>query len=418
MKEKNMALIKCTECGKEISDKAEACPNCGCPVKEMELPKEEIKEDSDQKNLNLELENQSDKNEKIDYPKKKKKIGLICGGILVAGIAVGAGVYFGTANSRSYNQAMKDYESKSYEKAISEFETLGDYKDSSEMVLKATYNYAKILYKEEKFDDAKKYFEKVVEYKDAKEYISDCEYQLTVDGGFMKSLSKGLMARWDKSDDIEKNGSDSDEQDIYSEYCNIELKEIEDFYEQKFENKELGRDAQKYIDLVREAKDATKYYTVDYNVYSSKWDDVYAKRTVLLKKFVEEYGLTVDKEYQETIDGLLVDASAAEEQQKIKESIEKMIETFSISAKEDEWGNKTYKLKMKNTTDRTFKYFYADINVIDADGNIIGGGNMGQIESWEPGQEAVTDVYFDTDTTPEGYTLKYTPHYNTGEYYE
>ena len=27
-----MALIKCTECGKEFSDKAPACPNCGCPT--------------------------------------------------------------------------------------------------------------------------------------------------------------------------------------------------------------------------------------------------------------------------------------------------------------------------------------------------------------------------------------------------
>lgn len=30
-----MALIKCPECGKEISDKASACPNCGCPIAEM-----------------------------------------------------------------------------------------------------------------------------------------------------------------------------------------------------------------------------------------------------------------------------------------------------------------------------------------------------------------------------------------------
>ena len=27
-----MALIKCPECGKAVSDKAEACPNCGYPV--------------------------------------------------------------------------------------------------------------------------------------------------------------------------------------------------------------------------------------------------------------------------------------------------------------------------------------------------------------------------------------------------
>jgi predicted RNA-binding Zn-ribbon protein involved in translation (DUF1610 family) len=27
-----MALIKCTECGKDISDKAASCPNCGVPI--------------------------------------------------------------------------------------------------------------------------------------------------------------------------------------------------------------------------------------------------------------------------------------------------------------------------------------------------------------------------------------------------
>lgn len=27
-----MALIKCPECGKEVSDKAKTCPNCGCPI--------------------------------------------------------------------------------------------------------------------------------------------------------------------------------------------------------------------------------------------------------------------------------------------------------------------------------------------------------------------------------------------------
>ena len=29
-----MALINCSECGKEVSDKAKACPNCGCPINE------------------------------------------------------------------------------------------------------------------------------------------------------------------------------------------------------------------------------------------------------------------------------------------------------------------------------------------------------------------------------------------------
>lgn len=31
-----MSLIYCKECGKQISDKAEKCPNCGCPLNELE----------------------------------------------------------------------------------------------------------------------------------------------------------------------------------------------------------------------------------------------------------------------------------------------------------------------------------------------------------------------------------------------
>lgn len=29
-----MAIIKCPECQNEVSDKASACPKCGCPIRE------------------------------------------------------------------------------------------------------------------------------------------------------------------------------------------------------------------------------------------------------------------------------------------------------------------------------------------------------------------------------------------------
>lgn len=37
-----MALIKCPECGKEVSDKAKACGNCGCPIEDS-LPSGDVK---------------------------------------------------------------------------------------------------------------------------------------------------------------------------------------------------------------------------------------------------------------------------------------------------------------------------------------------------------------------------------------
>ena len=37
-----MALIKCPECGKQISDKAESCPNCGYRIESTIEEKKEI----------------------------------------------------------------------------------------------------------------------------------------------------------------------------------------------------------------------------------------------------------------------------------------------------------------------------------------------------------------------------------------
>lgn len=58
----NMALIKCPECGKEISDKAQCCPNCGCPNNEFG-------------NLQSELGNE--KNIDDEFGKNKDVIGSI-----------------------------------------------------------------------------------------------------------------------------------------------------------------------------------------------------------------------------------------------------------------------------------------------------------------------------------------------------
>lgn len=70
-----MALIKCPECGKEISDKARVCVNCGCPISEYI---EEKKEDNQKKFEYLKERQVAEKTfssevRKINYVKDKKK---------------------------------------------------------------------------------------------------------------------------------------------------------------------------------------------------------------------------------------------------------------------------------------------------------------------------------------------------------
>ncbi len=44
-----MALIKCKECGHEVSDKASSCPNCGCPIERVETRQEVLYEEKPEK---------------------------------------------------------------------------------------------------------------------------------------------------------------------------------------------------------------------------------------------------------------------------------------------------------------------------------------------------------------------------------
>lgn len=48
-----MALIKCEECGTEISDRAGQCPKCGCPV---EAPQDKKVQTIEQTSKNLKLQ--------------------------------------------------------------------------------------------------------------------------------------------------------------------------------------------------------------------------------------------------------------------------------------------------------------------------------------------------------------------------
>lgn len=63
-----MALIKCPDCGKEISDKAVVCINCGCPINKFE----------EKKNTNHKTEKKSN----------RKKLGIIFGLILVLSVGL------------------------------------------------------------------------------------------------------------------------------------------------------------------------------------------------------------------------------------------------------------------------------------------------------------------------------------------
>lgn len=370
-----MALIKCTECGKEISDKAKACPNCGCPV-EAEKPAVQEQSEVKEHKHDEDMEKES-KGKKEKKPSSKKTVIIV--GVIISVAIIGCVIYFVlTADSRKYKSANDLYASGKYEDALKKFSELRGYEDSKEMSEK-------------------------------------CKYELSVDGKFIKALKNGLIARWDYGDfeykedyDKEVKELDNSEYMKYIEKCvNKELKEISSFKSETFNDEELGKDAASYIDILTQSLDAINYYTMDFNKYSIMWSDVYSQRVILIRKFVDEYGLKVDKKHQDNLDELITNASIADEQNELKAAIDQMVATFTYEAIDSGYGNISYIVNMENTTDVTFEYFGCSVDVLDAIGTIIYTGYTGEIKDFSPGQKAQLETY----TGVQGTSIQFHPNY-------
>lgn len=91
-----MALIKCSECGKMVSDKAEVCPNCGNPIKGVEHQTEPETESQPQETINNQPQEK----------KSKRWLYVIFAILFAAVVCFGSWLYF----SDDYEaEEMRDY---------------------------------------------------------------------------------------------------------------------------------------------------------------------------------------------------------------------------------------------------------------------------------------------------------------------
>ena len=110
-----MALVKCPECGREVSSSAKACPGCGYPIGDIQVQKEEAAAvEPDVEVALTESENAEKSDEKVEdgmnSTKKqgKKKMKIMAASIAAAVLVCGGVGYYG-AVVVPHNRAYKNY---------------------------------------------------------------------------------------------------------------------------------------------------------------------------------------------------------------------------------------------------------------------------------------------------------------------
>lgn len=223
----------------------------------------------------------------------------------------------------------------------------------------------------------------------------------TYDAAFLKDLSKGLMNRWDLA--MEDGET---QEDYYERLVTAELNKIGDYTTKKFEDTELQEKAISYINLLKNQQEALKYASSDYTKYFDMWESAYQKRTQAVREFIDTYDLTFPNKYSDVLSEFDKVATVADENDKLKEDIQTMLDNLTFEKVKESGSYKYYEALIENISDQTFESFSIDINLIDTDGVILDTEYV-YVNNFAPGRKAKLEFSTDKDFVSLEYTASY-----------
>lgn len=193
-----------------------------------------------------------------------------------------------------------------------------------------------------------------------------------------------MEKRWDYTNKYE---DEEIKKEILEEATNLEIIEIDEFKDLKFEDDKLKELAISYINELKDGLEALDSFGAD--SFYEKWDDHYSKRTALLLEIDENYEIPISSDYVAILDELkatgrevLQEADKNEELKKFLKKIE-----FEVDEKQSDDYIKYYVAIIENTTNYNFIEFSVDLKLIDSDGVTVG-TEYTFTSNWNKGEKA------------------------------
>jgi hypothetical protein len=224
--------------------------------------------------------------------------------------------------------------------------------------------------------------------------VSNDKKEKSVDSSFIDDLEKALEKRWDFIDDVEKEKVEVEDDIKYIEKLLSYEKELYKYIDEDFNDQKLKAVAEDYLSGLKDQEESIKYYNVDFIKHDELWNKGYNERSISLLTLVEEYGLNVS---EEQFQDLKTNAQLVNEQNAIQEKVDEMVRNITFNKVKTEYDWTTYSATLENTSGVDLEGFSIEINLLDANGVIIGTESSYHDNTWKPGQKVLFE--FETDIT-------------------
>lgn len=222
------------------------------------------------------------------------------------------------------------------------------------------------------------------------------------DQEFIGSLSQALQARFDFADAVDETTAES-----LAETVSVEIEKLTPYKTRQFEDAKLQEKFLSYLNLLEESKELTKDMGVNDDTFYNDWDLLYNERTVMLKDFVDNYGLTVDEAHQETLDDLLRRGQAVEKADSERDAVEQLVSSLNFDKASDEEGLFfTYTAIGENDTELNLEDVSLVLALYDEDGVKVEETYAGT-NSWPKGEKVKFEAMSDVDAAEIKVSLDY-----------
>lgn len=167
------------------------------------------------------------------------------------------------------------------------------------------------------------------------------EEKLVSNDEFLNELSSGMEKRWDYTN---KHEGEQTSKEILQEAIDLELTEIDDYKDLKFEDDKLKEFAILYINELKNGIEALESFGA--NSFYDKWEEHYSKRTKLILEIDELYEIPISSKYSAILDELKATGQEVVEESDKNDELEKFIKNIEFEIDQDQ-------------SDDYFKYYVA-----------------------------------------------------------